>query len=242
MVSASVPEPSTIADVWWLPSHEIAPSSVRELLDPSDQRALAGVPHTRRVATRRSARALLRMAAARALGREPHDVRVERRCTRCGSDEHGRPFVAGAPFALSSAVTGDIAVVAVGGARIGIDVLARADARWAYESAHAVLTPDASDALDALPVSVRDEAALSAVAQVEAYAKANGQALSTVAGSVPVSLDPGRPRIAIPGVSMVAVRVDPDDAHVAVLVIDPPPVAVQVRRATRMLRPHVRSV
>src|SRR5689334_22261041 len=192
MVSASISEPSAIADVWWLHAHEVAPGVAGELLEPSDHRALARMQDGRRAATRRNARALLRVVAARHLGRDPEHVRVERRCARCGSDEHGQPFVDGAPFALSSAIAYDLAVVAAGGARIGVDVIARADAPSAFESAHAVLTAEAIDALDAMPDGIRDEAAMSAVAQVEAYAKANGQALSAVAGAVPVSLDPLR--------------------------------------------------
>jgi len=242
MVSASIPEPSAIADVWWLRAHEIAPAVAGGLLEDSDKRALARTHDGRRAATRRNVRALLRVVASRQLGCDPDDVCVERRCARCGSDEHGRPFVDGATFALSSAIANDLAVVAAGGARIGVDVIARADAPSAFESAHAVLTADAIDALDALPAGERDEAAMSAVAQVEAYAKANGQALSTVAGAVPVSLDPLRPRIALRGVSVVATRVDPDDAHVAVLVVDPAPAAVQVRHATRLFRSHVHRV
>ena len=180
--------------------------------------------------------------AARHLGCDPEGVRVERSCARCGSDEHGQPFVGGARFALSSAITDDLAVVAAGGARIGVDVIARADGPSAFESAHAVLTAEAIDALDAMPEGIRDEAAMSAVAQVEAYAKANGQALSAVAGAIPVSLDPLRPRIALPNASVVAARVDPDDAHVAVLVVDPAPAAVRVRHAKRLFRTHMHSV
>jgi phosphopantetheinyl transferase len=242
MVTARVPAPSAIAEVWWLHAHEIGPSIAGALLEHNDQRALARMHDDRRAATRRNARALLRVVAARHLRCDPGDVRIRRRCARCGSDEHGQPFVEGAPFALSTAITDDLAVAAVGGARIGVDVIARTDALSAFESAHAVLTTDAIDALDALPAGLREDAALSAVAQVEAYAKANGQALSAVAGAVPVSLDPLRPRIALPGISVVAARVDPDDAHVAVLVVDPAPAAVQVRHATRLFCSHVRSV
>jgi 4'-phosphopantetheinyl transferase len=242
MVSASTPEPVTVVEVWWIHPHELAPSIASELLDDADQRALSTMQDDSRAAARRSARAVLRMVAARQLDCHPLDVRVEHRCTRCGSDEHGRPFVAGAPFALSSAMTRDIAVVAAGGARMGIDVVARSDAAWAHDSVHAALMPDAVEALESMPASMRDEASLSAVAQVEAYAKANGKALSAVAGKIPVSLDPLRPRIALRETSLVAARVDPDDVHVAVLVIDPAPTAVQVRHATQLFQSHVRSV
>ena len=168
----------------------------------------------------------------------PGTSAIVRECPRCGIGDHGRPSVDGLSVGFSTAVTGSAALVATGTAAIGIDVVSWKEADDATASAAAVLTPATLARLDAMPFDERDEAALTAIAQLEAYAKSSGMALSAVAGKVSVSLDPCRPRIDGHGNSLLAFRVDPDPDHIAVLVVDPPPAAVQVRRAAQLFSSH----
>jgi 4'-phosphopantetheinyl transferase len=223
---------SNRADVWWVNPHDLAPSTVDARLDDNDREALGRrVDLGGQAAARRCGRALLRLVAAEMLACDPADVVIVRECPRCGISDHGRPAVVGLRCGFSTAVTESVAVVATGTAAIGIDVGSGKEADHASSSAAAVLTPVALEELDHMPIELRDEAALAAIAQLEAYAKSAGLALSAVAGKVPVSLDPCRPRIGGQCGSLLAIRVDPDPDHVAVLVVDPPPAAVQVRRA-----------
>jgi phosphopantetheinyl transferase len=70
-------------------------------------------------------RVLLRIAAADILGCEADAVDLARRCPVCGSDEHGRPIVAGAGGGgprLSLTHAGEVIAVAAADGPVGIDV------------------------------------------------------------------------------------------------------------------------
>lgn len=69
---------------------------------------------------------LARVAVAEACGIEPADIRVDRRCPRCGSTAHGVPRVVradGGPVPhLSLSRARDLVVVALAGSPVGVDV------------------------------------------------------------------------------------------------------------------------
>ncbi len=64
---------------------------------------------------------VLRQVAGGALGVDPTQVRIERRCDDCGR-QHGRPSVVGAPWDVSLSHSGEHVVVAMSRTRIGVDV------------------------------------------------------------------------------------------------------------------------
>jgi 4'-phosphopantetheinyl transferase len=68
-------------------------------------------------------RIALRLILADYLECEPAAVAVDRTCEHCGHPTHGRPRPAAGGWAVSTAASGDVALVAVGrGMRLGIDI------------------------------------------------------------------------------------------------------------------------
>ena len=235
------PMRSLAVDLWWLRADRVAPTVLDALLSDDERRTTSRGLCDPRVGSRRAARALLRVVAAERLQCHPLDIEVKRRCARCGARDHGRPYVPGAPFGLSSATTSAVAVVAAGPPAIGVDVVMRSEADVAIEGAPVVLRPDVAATLAGMRHE-RGEAALHALAQVEAYAKATGLGLPAVAGQVAVSLDPSRPSLDAAGRTWLAQRADLDPEHIAVLVTEPSASGIFVRPATRLFTEPTRRL
>ncbi|MEV5593204.1 4'-phosphopantetheinyl transferase superfamily protein [Streptomyces sp. NPDC052496] len=70
-----------------------------------------------------AAHVLVRLCAARLLGRPADSLVLEQRCPGCGSDEHGRPGLAGLPqVSVSLSHTTGVVAAAAGLAPVGVDV------------------------------------------------------------------------------------------------------------------------
>lgn len=232
---------SLAVDLWWLRADRVAPTALDALLSDDERRTTSRGPSDPRARSRQAARALLRVVAAERLQCHPLDLEISRRCGRCGAGDHGRPYVAGAPFGLSSATTSTVAVVAAGPPAIGVDVVMRCEADVALEGAPVVLRPDTAAALMGMRRG-QGEAALHALAQVEAYAKATGLGLPAVAGQVAVSLDLSRPSLDAAGKTWLAQRADLDAEHIAVLVTEPTASGIFVRPAARLFTEPTRRL
>ena len=115
----------------------------------------------------RPAHDLLREAAARFHRVPVSHVVLSHECVRCGSDQHGRPFVLATaairrPAYVSLARAGDVSVVAVTDAGpVGVDVEVEGAAELA-DVADVALHPDERGTLDPTRAWVRKEAVLKA--------------------------------------------------------------------------------
>lgn len=124
-----------------------------------------------------SAGVLARIVLGSLLGVPPAQVPIRRRCRRCGSTEHGKPYVAGAPIHFSTSSAGGRVAVAAGEVPLGVDLVDVAEIR--PETAGAILSPaeQADDPRGLATVWARKEAIL----------KATGDGLSVDPQAVRVS-------------------------------------------------------
>jgi phosphopantetheinyl transferase len=72
-----------------------------------------------RLTARRSA---TRSIIGETLGIAPRDVTIHRRCPTCGSEDHGRPYVVGAPLNFSVSSSAEMAAVATSDGTVGVDL------------------------------------------------------------------------------------------------------------------------
>ena len=170
------------------------------------------------------ARAVLRAEAARRLGVPDAAVVIEQQCAVCGARDHGRPTVRDAPFDVSLAHSGPVAVVAVSpGPRVGVDVELARPRRLLERLAARTFDPAALAAWQALPEVARPPAFLRGWTAKEAYLKAIGVGLA-----LPLREVDERPRgwttvlldAAVPD-GIVAVAVEAPGASVVVADVDP---------------------
>lgn len=124
-----------------------------------------------------SARVLARIVLGSLLGVPPAQVPIRRHCSRCGSTEHGKPYVDGDPIHFSASSAGGHIAVAAGGVPLGVDLVDVAEIR--PETGRAILSPDeqADDPRGLATVWARKEAIL----------KATGDGLSVDPQAVRVS-------------------------------------------------------
>jgi 4'-phosphopantetheinyl transferase len=104
-------------EVWWAPSRPVA---ALELTADERRRAEARA----RPDDAASSAVLARFAVGRALGDDPTDVTIGRRCPTCGSDAHGVPTAAGVHLSITRA-PGLVAVAVSLVGPVGLDVEAR---------------------------------------------------------------------------------------------------------------------
>jgi 4'-phosphopantetheinyl transferase len=159
-------EPALLADV-----DEATAARAAGLVRPDDRRRTL-VAH-----------ALLRRVVGPLQGVQAREVVVHRRCDRCGSSDHGRPYLGAGPDHaalpdVSIAHSGALAVVAVteSGLRVGVDVEPlRLDPGWrdAYRSVMSASERDLADAADD-----GDAALVMAWTGKEAVVKATGRGLA----------------------------------------------------------------
>ena len=234
--SASTPLPPGHVEVWWS-SIDLSPvelDALRADLGEVERARISrlAVPDDRRRAV--VAHGLLRRRVARALGVEPADVPVVRRCAVCGADDHGKPAVAArdAPE-VSLTHAGTLAAVAISTAGpVGLDVEPlRRDVDWSSTRRHVFGAAEwdvTSRAVD--PQTAR----LWAWTRKEAAAKATGHGLAAGLERVAVGEAAGAGgwrNVAMPAevAGTAAIRVLDLDlgpawtAAVAVVGADPPP-------------------
>jgi 4'-phosphopantetheinyl transferase len=128
----------------------------------------------------------LRLVLGEQLGTDPRLLRFVQTCAVCGSQEHGRPALAGhdAPsFSLSHSA--DTAVVAVAPDRVGADVEVVRPRRYLDRVAQRTFTADEFTHWSDLPDEERLVAFLRAWTAKEAYLKMLGVGLTRALREVP---------------------------------------------------------
>ena len=227
----SVPGPPQVQVVWARPG---ADPALLALLADAERAALARLQRSADRARYVAAHALLRLVLADRRQVPVADIEVAVHCARCGSDQHGKPFVTGGADEFSLSHAGDRVVVAVGDAPLGIDVELLTAVGFAGFDAVA-LAPDE-------PVPASDRARAVLWTRKEAVLKATGLGLTTDPTTLRVSAADRSPRLlAWPGgpVAPGDVRLydlDLGPGHAAALaVVDPTPRAVTVTDGSRLL-------
>jgi 4'-phosphopantetheinyl transferase len=124
-------------------------------------------------------RAAARHVVGRRLGLAPSELKIVRRCGRCGSSDHGRPSVLDAPFDFSVSASSGTAVIAVADHRIGVDIEIVPPAGSAATIIPGrALTAGESDLLRPLSPMEQERMFLRMWAIKEAVLKAEGSGLS----------------------------------------------------------------
>ena len=182
----------------------LEPESVARLLDlltPAERERAAGFPSAgardRFVGGRGAARLLLG-ALCRV---DPAKLQFARLCARCGSREHGKPYLtsAGAGLEFNVSHSGELVLVAVArGVAVGVDVERRRDWPDPDPLARRILSPAESDSMRGLPLGARREALLTAWTRKEAYGKGRGTGVSGLTG---IDVDPLAPGPVVPRVA-----------------------------------------
>jgi 4'-phosphopantetheinyl transferase len=124
-------------------------------------------------------RAAVRHVVGQRLGLAPSELRIVRRCLRCGSSDHGRPSVIDAPCDFSVTASGATAVIAVADHRVGVDVeIVPPPGSAPTIIPGRALTSRESDLLDPLSPLEQQHMFLRMWAIKEAVLKAEGSGLS----------------------------------------------------------------
>lgn len=156
-------------------------------------------------------RTLLRTIAARSLGVEPEDVVLDASCYGCGK-QHGKPRAVadGAPEMSISHSGSRIALAAVAGAPVGIDVEQIREAEVG-ELARITFSPAERASFEQLPDNDRQGAFFTYWARKEAVVKATGKGMSIVLSKLTLSPHDATPRV----VASDASEVDPARVYLA---------------------------
>ena len=93
-----------------------------ELSDPAERAQAQRFRHAGARATFVVSRLAQRMIMARYLGVPPEHVTIDRTCDECGDPHHGRPTVDWDDIDYSVSHSGDWCLIAVGRARVGVDI------------------------------------------------------------------------------------------------------------------------
>ena len=158
----------------------------RELLN-DDERARADRFRVDAVARRFTvARAFLRRTLGEALSRAPESVAIE-------VGERGKPFVRGIEFNLSH--SHELAVIAVGDERVGIDVEHVRPRNDLFGIARRFFAPDEIDALASLSPDEVEHGFYRIWTGKEAYLKGLGEGISLPLDWFAVSIDRDSPRL-----------------------------------------------
>ena len=225
---------------WWLRAREEPSEAVLGVLDDADRAVVAGSGDDEQRASAAWRIAVTKLVVGRLLDVEPNEVMLTQSCSVCGGTDHGRFRIAAASgvptLSISAAADENAVVVAVGiDVEVGVHVASRQDLDAAHQRACAVLTSEDVARLNELDESERGDAALAALAQVEAYGRARGTGCVHLDPELVVSLDPARPSVSSGTTEWYARRIDPGPAYVAVLVGDRRPRAVRSHDATELL-------
>jgi 4'-phosphopantetheinyl transferase len=222
--AASEAGPGTAADgtagVWWARRQDAAPRLAGLLDDVERQRWSA----YRREADRERflvGCALAKTVIAACTGQRPAEVSLDRTCRLCGQP-HGKPAVRGGGPEFSVSHSGDLVVVAVATAPVGVDV-EQLDERARelgggdpVTLARMVLAEEERAALAAVDPEGRARAFLVAWTRKEAVTKAQGDGVRAPFAEVVVAAD-----LAVPRVTAWPYPQDP--RSVSLLDLDPGP-------------------
>jgi phosphopantetheinyl transferase len=171
-------------ELWTVDLDDWASDTDRLHLSPADRDAVDNLRDpvaAQRLAARRLAS---RQIVARSLGLRSEAIVIRRRCRRCGSDDHGRPYVDGWPISFSISASSNRCAVAVSRHEVGLDLEVVSDdvaTQWK------ALTGPERAAVDALPVDRQVEAFLRLWTAKESVLKAEGLGL----GADPATIDTG---------------------------------------------------
>ena len=193
------PPPDGTAHVWWARRQD-ASDRLAELLDETEQRRWAAYRREEDRERFLAGCALAKTALAGYTGQRAADVRFDRTCGHCGQP-HGKPLLAGSDLQHSVAHSGDLVVVAVARAPVGVDV-EQLDGRAhplgggdPEALARLVLADAERAALAAVRLSGRAREFLVAWTRKEAVTKATGDGLRAPFSDVIVAADAGAPRL-----------------------------------------------
>ncbi|MFJ7779034.1 4'-phosphopantetheinyl transferase family protein [Streptomyces yangpuensis] len=158
----------------WQENHAALASRV---LDAEEHRRAAGFRHSRDRRCYVAAHVALRLLVAERLHTAPEAVRwIREPCPTCG-DGHGRPAVAGGGAHFSLSHSGDLALIGIADAPLGVDV-ERLAAPAVVADVVAMLHPRETAEVAAEPDDARPMAFARAWARKEAYLKGIGTGLS----------------------------------------------------------------
>lgn len=174
--------------------------AVAAWLDPGDRRRMQALQREADRDRSATARALLRLLAARWMALPPQQIRWTAACPVCGSDRHGKPGVAEVPGAgrpphVSTAHAGDRVVVAVTDAGpVGVDV-EREDAAGFEGFDEVALAAAERAALATEPAGQLTAARARVWVRKEAALKASGHGLAFPLPRLAVTTSAGSPRV-----------------------------------------------
>jgi 4'-phosphopantetheinyl transferase len=186
----------TTVSALWIPDAAALAGDAADVLSPEESRRAASFRHQRDRRRYVVAHVWLRRLLGSRLGLPPASVRFEAgACAHCAGP-HGKPQLpaaTGLHFSLSHA--GDVALCAVGGAPVGVDVEA-VPAGAGYLELMSALEPRERRAVGALPAAERAAAFTQCWVRKEAYLKGTGEGLSREPDAVRVGVgtrygDPG---------------------------------------------------
>lgn len=177
----AAPGPGT-AHVWWARRRDAAARHA-ELLDEAERQRLAAYRREEDRERFLVGCALAKTVLADYTGQRPADVRFDRACGECGQP-HGKPVFKGGDLEHSVSHSGDLVVVAVARAPVGVDV-EQLDGRsrplggdgGPQALAQVVLASEEQAALAAVSPPDRARAFLVAWTRKEAVTKATGDGL-----------------------------------------------------------------
>ncbi|MFG3497976.1 4'-phosphopantetheinyl transferase family protein [Streptomyces sp. NPDC047928] len=174
------PERPDVPSVWLVDAARAGAEATRlapGVLDAEERRRAAAFL---RDADRRcyvAAHVALRLLLGAALGREPGAVRLVREaCPSCGGP-HGRPATGEPGLHFSLSHSGDLALVALAAAPVGVDVERVPESRTVAETTRSLHVREVAE-LRALPADERPSAFARAWSRKEAYLKGLGFGLS----------------------------------------------------------------
>jgi 4'-phosphopantetheinyl transferase len=176
-------------DLWaidldqWAERHPEFPSvTARDRSQADRMRSPGG---GRRLLARRSA---TRAVLAQVLGTPPSEIGIERLCPTCGSHQHGRPSVQGAPVEFSVSASGGLGVVAVSTGPVGVDLeVHRTTGGQAPVIPQAALTAKERDRLRSLGPDQRALGLLRLWTAKEALLKASRRSLADDPSTIEMS-------------------------------------------------------
>lgn len=182
--------------VWWARTDLGTPAT--DVITAPERRRAGAITDSGARARFVTGRVLLRALLAPLVGREPSDLTITTRCSRCGSTAHGRPELseAGVVVAFSVAHAGDRVAVALttAGRGVGVDVEQVLDDGEPppVAVAEACLATAERGLYAALPRAARGRALATWWTRKEAVLKATGVGLAVAPSRVLVSR-PDRP-------------------------------------------------
>jgi 4'-phosphopantetheinyl transferase len=184
-----------------------------ELSDPAERAQAQRFRHGGARATFVVSRLAQRMIMAWYLGVPPERVTIDRTCEACGDPHHGRPSVDRDGIDYSVSQSGDWCLIAVGRARVGVDIERVGSLDDVAPLVASTLNGFERTEFDAAPATSRAAWFFRAWARKEAAAKAVGLGLRADVSAVDVRGD----RTAVGGVKLWLRDLEGAEGHAAAL-------------------------